>query len=337
MTGVHPETYPVVEQIMAKTGKPVAELMGRSRHAQNPQARAVCQRKFGVITVKDILAELEKPGRDPRPDFKVARFNDGVEDIKDLQGRHDAGRHGEQRGAVRRLRRPGRAPGRPGAREPAGHKFVNDAREVVKTGDIVKVQGAGGGRGAQAHRPDDEAGLQASCSIPFVLRAVHDIPGAPPGAYWDGGITDYHLHLAYREAAGQGGAGLVLYPHFQQAVVPGWLDKALKWRHGATPFLDTTVVLAPDPAWVERLPNRKLPDRTDFTRYGNDLAARVKAWNAAAGAAQQLADEFGEWVDNRRRVLDKLDHWTGAKSITTIAILFEVHKIENFRSICEVR
>jgi len=139
--------------------------------------------------------------------------------------------------------------------------------------------------------------LQASCSIPFVLRAVHDIPGAPPGAYWDGGITDYHLHLDYRQAAGQGGAGLVLYPHFQQAVVPGWLDKALKWRHGATPFLDTTVVLAPDPAWVAQLPNRKLPDRTDFTRYGNDLAARVKAWNAAAGAAQQLAEEFGEWVE----------------------------------------
>ena len=79
--------------------------------------------------------------------------------------------------------------------------------------------------------------------------------------------------------------------------MPGWLDKALKWRHGATPFLDTTVVLAPDPAWVAQLPNRKLPDRTDFTRYGNDLAARVKAWNAAAGAAQQLADEFGEWVE----------------------------------------
>jgi hypothetical protein len=43
------------------------------------------------------------------------------------------------------------------------------------------------------------AALQASCSIPFVLQAVHDIPGAPPGAYWDGGITDYHLHLDYRQ------------------------------------------------------------------------------------------------------------------------------------------
>lgn len=60
--------------------------------------------------------------------------------------------------------------------------------------------------------------LQASCSIPFVLQAIHDIPGAPPGAYWDGGITDYHLHLNYAAAVGQ--KGLVLYPHFQQAVVP---------------------------------------------------------------------------------------------------------------------
>lgn len=137
--------------------------------------------------------------------------------------------------------------------------------------------------------------LQASCSIPFVLQAVHDIPGAPPGAYWDGGITDYHLHLDY---ASRHPDGLVLYPHFQQAVVPGWLDKAWRWRHGATPFLDSTVVLAPDPQWVrEQLPNGKLPDRTDFTRYGTDLAARVAAWSAGTAAARQLAEEFEAWLD----------------------------------------
>ena len=80
--------------------------------------------------------------------------------------------------------------------------------------------------------------LQASCSIPFLLAAVHDIPGAPRGAYWDGGITDYHLHLDYQPAD----EGIVLYPHFQQAVVPGWLDKGLRWRHKASGFLDRTVV-----------------------------------------------------------------------------------------------
>jgi hypothetical protein len=135
--------------------------------------------------------------------------------------------------------------------------------------------------------------LQASCSIPFVLRAVHDIPGAPRGAYWDGGITDYHLHLDYASARPE---GIVLYPHFQQAVVPGWLDKSLKWRHKSTPFLDNTLLLAPRPEWVKTLPRGKLPDRTDFTYFGPDLAGRVKAWTAATSASQQLADEFAEWL-----------------------------------------
>ena len=88
LTGVHPETYPVVEQMLAQTGKPVGRADGPRRHAQDAQARGCSPtRSSASITVKDILGELEKPGRDPRPDFKVARFNDGVEDIKDLQPR----------------------------------------------------------------------------------------------------------------------------------------------------------------------------------------------------------------------------------------------------------
>ncbi|MDM0109092.1 phospholipase [Variovorax sp. J22R24] len=136
-----------------------------------------------------------------------------------------------------------------------------------------------------------ELALQASCSIPFMLEAVHDIPGAPPGAYWDGGITDYHLHLDYGNAD-----GIVLYPHFQRAVVPGWLDKGLKWRHKPTGFLDRTVVLAPNPEWVKGLPNGKLPDRNDFVRYGNDVQARIRAWGIAAQESRRLADEFAEWL-----------------------------------------
>jgi hypothetical protein len=152
--------------------------------------------------------------------------------------------------------------------------------------------------------------LQASCSIPFVLRSVTGIPGAPAGSYWDGGITDYHLHLNYaaRYSAIESRAinpittgptarnGLVLYPHFQQAVVPGWLDKHLRWRHQATPFLDSMVLLAPDPDWVSRLPRGKLPDRTDFTYFGANLAGRVQAWQAAVSASAQLADEFEAWL-----------------------------------------
>ena len=140
MTGVHPETYPVVEQIMEKTGKPVVELMGRADMLKTLKPDLFANEKFGVITVKDILAELEKPGRDPRPDFKVARFNDGVEDIKDLKEGMilegtvsnvaqfgafiDLGVHQDGLVHVSQL----------------AHKFVNAAREVVKTGDIVKVK-----------------------------------------------------------------------------------------------------------------------------------------------------------------------------------------------------
>ncbi len=140
MTGVHPETYAVVEQIMAKTGKPVADLMGRADMLKTLRPELFANEKFGVITVKDILGELEKPGRDPRPDFKVARFNDGVEEIRDLKEGMvlegtvsnvaafgafiDLGVHQDGLVHVSQL----------------SHKFVTDAREVVKTGDIVKVQ-----------------------------------------------------------------------------------------------------------------------------------------------------------------------------------------------------
>jgi hypothetical protein len=143
-----------------------------------------------------------------------------------------------------------------------------------------------------------QSAVQASCSIPFMLQAVHDIEGALPGAYWDGGITDYHLHLDYRTAVG---AGIVLYPHFQQAVVPGWLDKPLKWRHRATPFLDHMLLLAPNPAWVRTLPNAKLPDRTDFKRYDlrdkNGWLERARVWKQATAASVQLAEEFAAWLE----------------------------------------
>jgi hypothetical protein len=136
------------------------------------------------------------------------------------------------------------------------------------------------------------AAVLASCSIPFWLDAVHDIPGGPPGAYWDGGITDYHLHLNYAAM----GEGLVLYPHFQAQVVPGWLDKAWKQRHGASPALDNVVVLAPSPDWIRGLPSAKLPDRDDFKHYGDDVEGRIRVWRTALGESRRLADEFAALV-----------------------------------------
>lgn len=175
VSGVHPETYPVVEKIVAATGRPLAELMGRSDVLKTLKPEAFADARFGAITVKDILAELDKPGRDPRPDFKVARLSDGVEDIQDLRvgmtlegtvsnvaqfgAFVDLGVHQDGLVHVSQL----------------ANKFVGDAREVVKTGDIVTVRvlevdlargrialtmrldaplpQAGQGRDAQAWRP----------------------------------------------------------------------------------------------------------------------------------------------------------------------------------------
>ncbi len=140
MTGVHPETYPVVEAIMAKVAQPVENVMGRADMLKTLRPEMFANEKFGVITVKDILIELEKPGRDPRPDFKVARFNDGVDDIRDLKEGMilegtvsnvaafgafvDLGVHQDGLVHVSQL----------------SNKFITDAREIVKTGDIVKVK-----------------------------------------------------------------------------------------------------------------------------------------------------------------------------------------------------
>ncbi|MBL8329911.1 MAG: RNA-binding transcriptional accessory protein [Rubrivivax sp.] len=140
MTGVHPETYPVVQKMLQQTGKPVQELMGKAEVLRTLKPQAFADERFGAITVKDILAELEKPGRDPRPHFQVARFNDGVSDIKDLQPGMllegtvsnvaqfgafvDLGVHQDGLVHVSQL----------------SNKFVQDAREVVRTGQVVKVR-----------------------------------------------------------------------------------------------------------------------------------------------------------------------------------------------------
>ncbi len=140
MTGVHPETYPVVQKMLASAQRPVHELMGHADVLRTLKPEAFADERFGAITVKDIITELEKPSRDPRPDFVVARFNEGLSDIKDLQSGMvlegtvsnvaqfgafvDLGVHQDGLVHVSQL----------------SNKFVTDAREVVKTGQVVKVR-----------------------------------------------------------------------------------------------------------------------------------------------------------------------------------------------------
>lgn len=139
-SAVHPEAYPVVKRILEDTGRALGSLIGDSSFLRGLNPERYTDDRFGVPTVRDILAELEKPGRDPRPEFKTARFAEGVEDIKDLQPGMvlegvvsnvvafgafvDLGVHQDGLVHVSAL----------------ADKFVKDPREVVKAGDIVKVK-----------------------------------------------------------------------------------------------------------------------------------------------------------------------------------------------------
>ena len=141
------------------------------------------------------------------------------------------------------------------------------------------------------------AALLASGTLPLVMKPVRAIAGVPAGTYWDGGIIDYNLALPYsRLAEGE----LVLYPHFSQHIVPGWLDKALPWRRAARGanrgWLDNVLIVAPTAGFLRTLPRNKLPERQDFKHYGLDHDTRIRNWKKAMGEGQRLRDEFAAFV-----------------------------------------
>ena len=144
------------------------------------------------------------------------------------------------------------------------------------------------------------AGLLASGTLPLLMKPVTDIADAPPGSYWDGGIIDYHLALPYARAAGEAKGDLVLYPHFTQHLVPGWLDKGFPWRRAARGanrgWLDNVLIIAPSDDFLRTLPRGKLPDRADFKFHGLDHDARIRHWQRAMGEGQRLRDELAEFV-----------------------------------------
>ena len=141
------------------------------------------------------------------------------------------------------------------------------------------------------HAENLGAVLLASASIPMVLEGVANIARAPEGIYWDGGIIDYHLHLPYHHAE-----GLVLYPHFTDCIVPGWLDKGMPWRRARGAWLDNVIVVAPSREYLAALPNGKLPDRKDFARYAGDDAKRMATWRQSISESERLAEAFLEFA-----------------------------------------
>lgn len=139
-SAVHPEAYPVVRRILDSTGTGIAEVIGNSSVLRALRPGDFTDEKFGVPTVTDIISELEKPGRDPRPEFKTAEFAAGIEKVADLTPGMvlegvvtnvaafgafvDVGVHQDGLVHVSAM----------------SHNFVNDPREVVKSGDVVKVK-----------------------------------------------------------------------------------------------------------------------------------------------------------------------------------------------------
>ena len=164
-SSVHPEAYPLVERILADIKKGIREVIGDSRLVKALQPSKYTDEKFGLPTVQDILKELEKPGRDPRPEFKTAVFKDGIEEVKDLQPGMilegvvtnvanfgafvDIGVHQDGLVHISAL----------------ANKFVKDPREVVKAGDVVRVKVV-------------EVDLQRQ-RIALTMRLTDDTPVAP--------------------------------------------------------------------------------------------------------------------------------------------------------------
>lgn len=139
-SAVHPEAYPLVQRILTRIGKEITEVMGQTQLLKGLSASEFADDRFGVPTVRDVLAELEKPGRDPRPEFKMATFREGIEKLTDLQPDMilegvvtnvaafgafvDVGVHQDGLVHVSAL----------------ANRFVKDPHEIVKPGQIVKVR-----------------------------------------------------------------------------------------------------------------------------------------------------------------------------------------------------
>ena len=136
--------------------------------------------------------------------------------------------------------------------------------------------------------------LMASGSIPLIMDGVQNIPGAPAGVYRDGGVIDYHLDIPFLNNHD----GIVLYPHFTDRIIPGWLDKTLFWRRPHVTHMDDVLLITPSRQFLDRLPHKKIPDRNDFYKFKGKDAERIAYWNTAVDMGQKMADEFMESVSN---------------------------------------
>jgi uncharacterized protein len=185
-SAVHPESYSVVEKIVKRCGRAVSDVIGDSAFLKSVKPSEYADERFGIPTITDIVAELDKPGRDPRPDFKTATFKDGIEKMSDLEADMilegvvtnvtnfgafvDIGVHQDGLVHISAL----------------ANQFVKDPHSVVKAGDIVKVKvmevDAQRKRIALSMRLDDKASDQEASNNSGDRRGSRRAPAAPKQA-----------------------------------------------------------------------------------------------------------------------------------------------------------
>lgn len=136
----------------------------------------------------------------------------------------------------------------------------------------------------------------ATGSVPLYFDPAINIPGAPPGRYLDGGLTDYHLRqdfLGDRE-------GITLFPHFQTRIVPNWFDR---WVHRRRPPAIATsklLQISPTPAFLELLPDRRIPTRQDFIDFADEPEKRITRWLQVTRESNRLGDQLLGDIEHER-------------------------------------
>lgn len=136
--------------------------------------------------------------------------------------------------------------------------------------------------------------LMSSGSIPLAMEGIRNIEGAPQGLYRDGGIVDYHLNVPFLS---QDDEKLVLFPHFDERIIPGWFDKKLSWRKPHADRMAHVLLVAPSREFIARLPFGKIPDRSDFYRFQGRDEERFRYWRKVLDECRALADEFRDVVE----------------------------------------
>lgn len=174
--------------------------------------------------------------------------------------------------------------------------FARDGDSMVYAGDGIAS------RTVALSADNLRDAIFASGNVPLIMQAVKNPAGAPPGLYRDGGLTDYHIDQPLLLAGAS--APIVLMPHFETKLVPGWLDKRLAWR---TPrHADHVLLVGPGPAVRQRLVDGAVPTRRDFYRYAGDDRQREKVWRQAVDAGRFMRDAFFDLAESGR-LIDHLE------------------------------